>query len=161
VPPAEFRLAVLGTQNQGKSTVQDDQNAFLGQIEDLSEKDGRYKSTAYLFVYAALEYLVRKLNRDHSGTPDGRHVTGQELSLGIADYAREQFGPMARAVFDHWGIHATVDFGHIVYNLIAAELMNKTEEDSLDDFRDVYNFDQMFDPKRIQQFPDKLDLELM
>ena len=141
--------------------MQDDQNAFLGQIEALAEKDGRYKSTAFLFVYAALEFLVRKLKRDRVGTPTGRHVTGQELSMGIAEYAREQFGPMARSVFDHWGIHATVDFGHIVYNLIDAELMNKTEEDSLDDFRDVYDFEQMFDPKRIQQFPDKLDLELL
>jgi uncharacterized repeat protein (TIGR04138 family) len=141
--------------------MQDDQNAFLGHIEELAEKDGRYKSTAYLFVYAALEFLVRKLKQDRSGVPEGRHVTGQELSMGIAEYAREQFGPMARAVFDHWGIHATVDFGHIVYNLIEADLMNKTEEDSLEDFRDVYDFEQMFDPKRIQQFPDKLDLELL
>ena len=81
--------------------------------------------------------------------------------MGIAEYARGQFGPIARSVFDHWGIHATVDFGHIVYNLIDAELMNKTEEDSLDDFRDVYDFEQMFDPKRIQRFPAKLDLELL
>ena len=41
--------------------MQDDQNAFLGQIEALAEKDGQYKSTAYLFVYAALEFLVRTI----------------------------------------------------------------------------------------------------
>ena len=44
----------------------------------------------------------------------------------------------------------TVDFGRIVYSLVDAGLMRKTEDDDLDDFRDVYIFGEIFDAKRIQ-----------
>jgi uncharacterized repeat protein (TIGR04138 family) len=73
-----------------------------------------------------------------------RHLTGQELSLGIKDYVLQQFGPLARTVLEYWGIKTTFDFGKIVYYLIDAKLMTKTEEDSIDDFKDVYDFDEAF-----------------
>jgi uncharacterized repeat protein (TIGR04138 family) len=49
---------------------------------------------------------------------------------------------MARTVFARWGIQRTGDFGEIVFNLIAAGLMSKTDEDTREDFRDVYDLDQ-------------------
>ena len=139
--------------------MQDAENAFLQKIEEIAERGGRYRAEAYLFIYAALEYTVRKLKRDRSETPAGRHVTGQELAWGIADYAREQYGPMSRAVFEHWGVRETLDFGWIVFNLVDEGMMGKREEDSLEDFRDVYDFDEAFDPKRIQDTLDRLDLD--
>lgn len=137
----------------------DDQDAFLRKIEEIAERDGRYKSAAYLFIYAALEYLVSRLKQKGAAPPAGRHVTGQELSGAIAEYAREQYGPLARPVLEHWGLRTTLDFGHIVFNLVEEGLMGATEEDSLEDFRDVYDFDDAFDPKRTQRLPDELDLE--
>ncbi|MBA7699268.1 hypothetical protein ES703_107959 [subsurface metagenome] len=47
-------------------------------------------------------------------------------------------------VFNHWGIKKTVDLGDIVFNMVNAKLLSKTEEDSLDDFKDVYNFEDVF-----------------
>ena len=137
----------------------DETHEFLRKIEEIAERDGRYRNEAYLFIYAALEYTVRKLKRDRSQTPESRHVTGQELSGCIADYAREQYGPITRAVFEYWGIRETLDFGRIVFNLVDAGMMGKRAEDSLEDFREVYDFDETFDPKRIQSTPGRLDLE--
>ncbi|MFT5367129.1 MAG: putative repeat protein (TIGR04138 family) [Candidatus Latescibacterota bacterium] len=125
------------------------QDDFLLKIETLADSEGLYKREAYLFIFAALDYTVRALNRA-SAPESGRHVSGPELAWGTADYAREQYGPLARAVLEHWGITQTVDFGRIVFSLVEAGLMRKTEEDDLDDFRDVYTFDEVFDPKRIQ-----------
>ncbi|MDA0711786.1 MAG: hypothetical protein O3B73_16425 [bacterium] len=122
---------------------------FLLKIEALSEHEGRYKREAYLFIFAALDYTVRALDRARA-PESGRHVSGSELAWGIADYAREQYGPLAREVLEHWGMTQTVDFGRIVYSLVDAGLMRKTEDDDLDDFRDVYIFGEIFDAKRIQ-----------
>lgn len=125
------------------------QEDFLIKIEKLADTEGQYKREAYLFIFAALDYTVRALNRVHA-PESGRHVSGPELAWGIADYARDQYGPLARAVLEHWGMTQTIDFGRIVFSLVDAGLMRKTEEDDLSDFSDVYTFDEIFDPKRIQ-----------
>ena len=109
----------------------------LKKIEEILARESSYKFEAYSFVMAGLHYTVSKLSRP-------RHVTGQELCEGLRDYALEQFGPMARTVLEYWGIRSTVDFGKIVFLLIEAELLKKTEEDSLHDFENVYDFDQAF-----------------
>ena len=134
-------------------------NNLLRKIDKVAEEDGRYKREAYLFVYAALEFAVHKLKRDQVETAKARHITGRELSEHIAVYAQEQYGPMARPVFEHWGVQKTLDFGRIVFNLVEAELMSKTEEDRLEDFQDVYDFDEVFDPKKIQDNLSQFDLE--
>ena len=38
------------------------------------------------------------------------------------------------------------DFGNIVFNMIAVKLFSKTEDDTLEDFRDVYRFESAFRP---------------
>lgn len=110
---------------------------MLKKIESILSKEPTYKFEAYSFVLAGLHFTVSRF-------PKPRHVTGKELCEGLKDYALEQFGPMARTVLEYWGIHGTKDFGKIVFLLIEAELLKKTEEDSLSDFDQVYDFDQAF-----------------
>lgn len=108
--------------------------------------DQRYQVNAYIFIYEALEYTQTALGRNAaSDDPLERHVTGRELLEGIRRYAIEQFGPLAAAVFRSWGVHRTEDFGEIVFSLVEAELMGRTESDSRDDFANGYDFDQAFD----------------
>jgi uncharacterized repeat protein (TIGR04138 family) len=71
-------------------------------------------------------------------------VTGPELLDGVRQYALKEFGPMVMTVFDSWGIHSCEDIGHMVFNLIAAGVFGKTEEDSIKDFKNVYNFEEAF-----------------
>lgn len=104
----------------------------------LMEKDKRYHPEAYSFIISSLDYTMKKLKRKD-------HVTGQELSDGIRGHAIEKFGPMARLVLEHWGIKTTDDFGEIVYNLIDAGILGKTEKDSKEDFSNRYNFTDAFD----------------
>jgi len=73
-----------------------------------------------------------------------RHVTGPELLDGVRRYALKEFGPMVMTVFDNWGIHSCEDIGRIVFNLIGAGVFGKTEEDSIEDFKNVYDFEQAF-----------------
>ena len=53
-----------------------------------------------------------------------------------------EFGLMARTVFRMWGIERTDDFGEIVFNLVEAKLMSKTDRDCRDDFHAAYDLDQ-------------------
>ena len=53
---------------------------------------------------------------------------------------------MARTVLQRWSIHSCEDFGHIVFALVDAGLMLKTDEDSIDDFIGAYDFSDAFTP---------------
>ena len=121
----------------------------LREIENLAERDGRYKRDAYLFVYDALEYTVQKLGRNKDALAEKkRHISGRDLLFGISEYSADQFGPLTCSVFAHWGIEQTRDFGEIVFNLVGANLLRKTDEDRIEDFVDVYDFAEEFDWKK-------------
>jgi uncharacterized repeat protein (TIGR04138 family) len=107
-------------------------------LAKLREQNPRYSDAAYLFVLSALQYAIEKLD-------EARHITGQELAAGVRDLAIGRFGPMARTVLEHWGIHSTGDIGAIVYALIDCHVLIKQESDSLEDFQDVFDFDEAFD----------------
>lgn len=105
----------------------------------LCTENPRYAAEAYLFTLAALHFTIAAL-------PTPRHITGQELLAGIRQYALDQFGPMARAVLEHWGVRVTEDFGQMVFALVEAKVLRKTDADSLEDFRGGYDFDDAFGP---------------
>lgn len=106
-------------------------------LAPILEKDTRYMPAAYLFVRDGLDHTVRKLDKP-------RHVSGQELLNGMREYALQEFGPVTRRVLSEWGINECVDFGHIVFNLVGEGLLGKTDEDSIRDFMDGYDFREAF-----------------
>ena len=110
---------------------------LLRKIAKISEEDGRYHKECFLFILAALEYTLSNL-------PERRHLTGQEFSKGVAEYAREQYGYLAKTVLNNWGLYTTLDYGEIVYLLINGGLMSKTEDDKKEDFADAYDFNEEF-----------------
>ena len=82
---------------------------------------------------AGLNFTVSRLKKY-------RHVTGQELSEGVKDFALREFGPLAQTVLESWGIQATRDIGRVVFALIQEGLLHKNEEDCIEDFNEVYDF---------------------
>ena len=108
--------------------------------------DPRYAYEAYEFVFHAIGVTHRVLGKDPPREGEAvtkrHHVSGQELLEGIRQLALAEFGMLAKTVFRIWGVKKTDDWGNIVFNLIEAELMNKTSEDRLDDFHAVYDFDK-------------------
>ncbi len=117
----------------------DDQEVAF-KVKKLLDSELIYKPEAYGFALAVLHHTLAKLSKR-------RHISGQELLEGIRAYALEQFGPMARTVLNYWGIRDTTDFGKIVFALVEAGLMQKCEEDSIEDFRGGFDFQEAFDKK--------------
>ncbi len=107
-------------------------------LEEICKQDPRYSLDAYDFVLEALSFTQKKFKRK-------KHVTGKELLEGIKILLMEDFGPMALTVLNHWGITSTEDFGNVVFNLVASKVLSKTEEDDIKDFRDIYDFEKVFD----------------
>ena len=110
---------------------------FENIVDTICQQDSRYKRDAYEFVMEALSYTQRKFNRP-------KHVTGEELLEGIKELLMNKFGPMALMVLHYWGIYETQDFGHIVFNLVENKVLSKTEEDDISNFKDRFNFLEVF-----------------
>jgi uncharacterized repeat protein (TIGR04138 family) len=108
---------------------------FYQKIEEIIRKDCRYKPDAYEFIMQALWFTQKRLKRT-------THVSAKELLEGVRDFGLNQYGPMTKSVFEHWGVKGTADFGEVVFNMIDAELMKKSEEDSRQSFNEVYDFEQ-------------------
>ena len=81
---------------------------------------------------------------EQSADQNRRHVTGQQLCLGLRDYAIRQYGMLARTVLTHWNVRRTEDFGRIVFAMVAAGELRKSDDDSPTDFREVFDFDEAF-----------------
>lgn len=109
-----------------------------------SARTRTYHPNAYQFVFAALRHAQENLGRDRNDHNTG-HVSGRELLEGVRELAREHFGLMTIPVFSDWGVRGTEDFGKIVFELIEAGEMRKTDNDHLEDFVDVYDFRKAFD----------------
>lgn len=115
---------------------------FAEALDSIVATDARYHRDAYLFLRDALDFSTKQQKKAKGAAV--RHVAGPELLEGVRQYALKEFGPMAMTVFSHWGIARCEDIGHMVFNLIGAGIFGKTEEDSMDDFRSVYDFHDAF-----------------
>jgi uncharacterized repeat protein (TIGR04138 family) len=115
---------------------------FEEELDKILAKDSRYAREAYLFVREALDHTQKML-----GAPprnEIRHVTGQQLLAGAREYALAQYGPMALTVLQEWGLRSSEDIGEIVFNMVEANLLAKTQQDSREDFKGGYDFEEVF-----------------
>ena len=96
-----------------------------------------YHERGFLFVLATIEYLQSRLEVR-------RHVTGAELAWACRDFAREQFGLLARSVLEHWGVTRTEDLGRIVFTLVEVGLLVTQPGDREEDFAGVFDFHEAF-----------------
>lgn len=114
-------------------------------IDLIYKEDNRYAKRAYDFVRQGLDHTVKELRKqDAKRATKAFHVSGPELLEGMRAYALDQYGPMAKTVLNDWGISKCRDIGAIVFNLIEYNVFSKTDNDRLDDFAEIYTFDEAF-----------------
>ena len=67
----------------------------------IREKAGPFPPQAYQFVRDGLAHTSRMAHGELEASPGAsRHVSGQQLCLGLRDYAIRQYGAMARTVLE-------------------------------------------------------------
>ncbi|MCE5185691.1 MAG: hypothetical protein LLF76_06150 [Planctomycetaceae bacterium] len=116
-------------------------------IEEIAREDGRYDARALKFVFEGLAETIEELRKQEDPEAMPRHISGQELSFGLADAAQKRWGRLARMVLGYWGVKATRDFGEIVYLMIDYGWMTSQDTDTIDDFNNVFDFKDVFETK--------------
>ncbi len=114
---------------------------FSEAVARICARDRRYAPDAFLFLH---EGLMRTLKNVQEKEKKPRQISGAELSEGLREYALDQYGPLSMTVLNRWGLRATRDFGEIVFLLLSAGLLGKTDEDKIEDFDDLFDFDDAF-----------------
>ncbi|HXM32961.1 MAG TPA: Minf_1886 family protein [Chthoniobacterales bacterium] len=115
---------------------------FAEALDSIVASDARYHRDAYVFLRDALDYTTKQQKKTKGASV--RHVAGPELLEGVRQYALKEFGPMVVTVLSYWGVRSCEDVGNMVFNLIGAGIFGKTEEDSIDDFKNVFDFQEAF-----------------
>lgn len=121
-------------------------------LDLIVENDPRYHRDAYYFVRDALDVAQKKFC---SKKNEPQHVSGQQLLAGIREHALDEFGPMTITVLEEWGINRCEDFGELVFNMVEQSLLGKTDDDSRNDFKDGYKFEEAFRKPFLPQKPKK------
>ena len=122
------------------------------ELRSLLRAAGPYPLEAYQFVQEGLSFTAQQvhLDPDRYGELD-RHVTGQQLCMGLREYAIQRYGLLARTVLECWRVQRTEDFGRMVFAMIDAGLLKQQADDSLEDFSSVYDFREAFNPRDIEE----------
>jgi uncharacterized repeat protein (TIGR04138 family) len=114
-------------------------------LQEVVDDIGVYPADAYLFVRQGLSYTVDKIHGEITEPDASHHISGRDLCLGLREVALDRWGYLARTVLERWNITTTLDFGRIVFAMVQHQLMQKTDEDNLSDFRQVYDFQTAFE----------------
>jgi uncharacterized repeat protein (TIGR04138 family) len=119
-------------------------------LHEVVEELALYPIEAFEFVNQGLTYTVRKLHgaepseKEQETQKRSRHVSGAQLCEGLREYALMQWGLLAEAVLRRWNITSTFDFGKIVWTMVENGFMQRTDQDSIEDFRNVFDFKSAF-----------------
>jgi uncharacterized repeat protein (TIGR04138 family) len=118
----------------------------LKSLDEIVETIGLYPREAFKFVQAGLAHTVEHLHAETVDDPEANHhVTGQQLCEGLREFALKEWGLLAHTVLKRWNVMTTYDFGRIVFALVEYNHMKKTDDDTIEDFRNVFDFKTAFD----------------
>ena len=107
-------------------------------LDQLQERNPRFHPRSYVFVLQALHSVIQSLD-------EPRHITGRELTEGVRELAIGQYGPLARTVLEHWGIHETDDVGRVVFAMVEQGILVKEDDDDPQDFENLFDFEEAFE----------------
>ena len=115
----------------------------------IRSRASQFPEEAFDFVREGLRHTSQTLHGkldDLEGLSDERrHVSGQQLCMGLRDLAVQRYGLLARTVLGRWGVRKTEDFGTIVYAMIDRGELRASEGDSIEDFKGVFDFAEGFE----------------
>jgi len=119
---------------------------FEKSLEEVIDELGVYPVDAFVFLQEGLSFSVQRAHgaRARDKTVN-RHVSGKQLCQGLRDLALQKWGRLARTVLAKWGITCSMDFGRMVFAMVEAGLMQKTDDDTVEEFRNVFDFEYAFE----------------
>jgi uncharacterized repeat protein (TIGR04138 family) len=118
---------------------------FWDAVKEIRRTDGRYAAEAYGFVMDALEFTMYRIG-------ERRHVSAAELLDNLCEHAKDRFGMLAFSVLEEWGLKTTDDVGETVFQLVQAQVLSRRENDSRDDFHQVFDLRRRLEEGYFENF---------
>lgn len=115
--------------------------SFEDVVEQIVAKHPEYAPDAYFFMRQALDASVQRYRKPDSDP----NLSASELYLGFCATALEEYGPLAKAVMEHWNIQRSEDVGAIVYNLIEFGVFGKQAGDRREQFCHLRSLSALLD----------------
>lgn len=116
-------------------------SSFEDAVDAVLRKHPEYAPDAYDFMREALDETSRRFAAGRSNP----HLSAEELYMGFCAYALSEYGPMAAAVMEHWGVESSSDVGNIVYNLIEVGVFGKQSGDTREQFDNLMPLQDILD----------------
>ena len=108
-------------------------------LEFLIESKEKHTISAYCALLDAVNECANDTSRTRL-----EHISGQDLARKFADLVLKAYGPLSSFVLDSWEIRDTRDIGEMVFDLVGVGLLFFSENDKIEDFDDVFDFDEKF-----------------
>lgn len=115
--------------------------SFEDAVDAIVRLHPEYAPDAYVFMRSALDSASRRFGK----TDANPHLSAEELYLGFCAAALEEYGPLAKAVTEHWNITSSADVGAVVYNLIEAGIFGRQEGDTQEQFDNLRPIQDILD----------------
>lgn len=115
---------------------------FQVAVEKILAGDSRYDVEGYTFLRDAVDATLKRRKKARKDAP--ANVNAAELLEGFRLHTLQEFGPMSVTVLSYWGIRTCEDVGHMVFNLVQSGVFVKTDEDTIESFREGYDFEEAF-----------------
>lgn len=115
--------------------------SFEEAVDSIVATHPEYAPDAYHFMRTALDSASRRFGK----TADNPHLSAEELYLGFCAALLDEYGPLAKAVTEHWGIFKTSDVGAIVYHLIDEGVFGRQESDTKEQFDNLRTLDEVLE----------------
>lgn len=123
--------------------------SFEDAVDTILSTHPEYAPDAYHFMRTALDSASRRFNK----TAANPHLSAEELYLGFCAALLEEYGPLAKAVTEHWGIFQSADVGAIVYNLIEVGVFGRQESDTQAQFDHLRSLDTILNEPYLPATP--------
>lgn len=111
-------------------------------IERIASQNRGYEKEAFYYIARAIESSHEKIKKREKRK---RHISGSELVEEIVDMAKEEYGYLAKTVFNEWRIKTTEDIGEIVFIMVKNGILSAQKSDSKDDFKNLFDFAKVFE----------------
>ncbi len=116
---------------------------FQEAVEKIVTRDQRYRHDAYLFLREVMDFSVKRQKKQRKELQP-THISATELLEAFRLLTLKEFGPMSLTLLQYWGIKNSNDIGYIIFNLIEAGVVGKTEDDTLAAFANGFDFEKAF-----------------
>lgn len=106
---------------------------FYDALQGVLSRHKEYHPNAYQFLYLATNPASYAVRVNKKGRQP-KHLTAAEYYAALCRLAQQEYGPLARTVFEYWGLKTTQDVANATYFLIEAGIFCKQEQESREDF---------------------------